>query len=202
MRTRLLIVLAVLSVTIVALYASSAVAQRPAPGGVEAVLVGRDGTPVGRAVMAPRRGGALEVRYRVRGLPPGDYKATHLHEVGTCDRGFRTPDGTPAPFESAGGHWNPSGAAHSSHPGDFPPLLVSNGGTAEASFVTDRFRAGQLLDANGSAVIVHTGRDNQGNVPARYRSEPADANGPDATTLATGDAGERLACGVVRPVRR
>ena len=43
--------------------------------------------------------------------------------------------------------------------------------------------------------MVHAGRDNFANIPDRYESggEP----GPDATTLATGDAGSRIGCGVV-----
>jgi Cu-Zn family superoxide dismutase len=201
MRLRLVLVLGLIAAA-AALLVPIALAQRPAPRGTEAILIGRDGQTLGRVAMERRASGGVEVRYRVRGLPPAEYKATHVHEVGTCDRAFRTPDGTPAPFESAGGHWNPRGASHSSHPGDFPPLQVSGGGTAEVAFVTDRFQPSQLLDVNGSAVVIHLNRDNQGNVPGRYRSEPADQNGPDATTLATGDAGGRLACGVVRPIRR
>ncbi len=201
MRLRLILVLGLIAAA-AALLVPIALAQRPASRGTEAILIGADGRTLGRVTMERRASGGVEVRYRVRGLPPGDYKATHVHEVGTCDRAFRTADGTPAPFTSAGGHWNPTGDSHSSHLGDFPPLQVSLGGTAETTFVTDRFQPSQLLDANGSAVVIHANRDNQGNVPGRYRSEPADQNGPDAATLATGDAGGRLACGVVRPIRR
>ena len=49
-----------------------------------------------------------------------------------------------------------------------------------------------LFDADGSAVIVHAGPDNYANIPTRYTGPV-----PDATTLATGDAGGRVACGVV-----
>jgi len=54
-------------------------------------------------------------------------------------------------------------------------------------------------------VIIHTGRDNYANVPPttptgeeRYHSQLEDVFGPDSITLATGDAGSRFACGVVR----
>jgi Cu-Zn family superoxide dismutase len=48
-----------------------------------------------------------------------------------------------------------------------------------------------LLDADGSAVIIHAGSDNYGNIPAgRYDPDA------DETTLNTGDAGGRVACGV------
>jgi len=67
--------------------------------------------------------------------------------------------------------------------------------------MTDAIGLKQLLDGGGdrSALIVHAGRDNLANIPARY-THPADATGttgPDATTLATSDSGARAACGVV-----
>jgi Cu-Zn family superoxide dismutase len=78
-----------------------------------------------------------------------------------------------------------------------PSLLVKQDGTAELDFRTDSFTVDQLLDADGSAVIVHAGPDNFGNIPSRYLSSATLIPGPDATTLATGDAGARAACGVV-----
>jgi Cu-Zn family superoxide dismutase len=53
------------------------------------------------------------------------------------------------------------------------------------------------MDADGSAVIVHAGPDNYGNIPVRYTSAGAASPGPDGATVATGDAGARIACGVV-----
>jgi Cu-Zn family superoxide dismutase len=74
-----------------------------------------------------------------------------------------------------------------------PGLLVSSGGRAEARFITDRFSLAQLRDADGSAAMVHGLPDNEANIPVdRYDPDP------DAMTLATGDAGPRIACGVVR----
>jgi superoxide dismutase, Cu-Zn family len=58
----------------------------------------------------------------------------------------------------------------------------------------------ELVDADGSALIVHAGRDNYANIPDHYHSHTYDTFGPDQDTLATGDAGERAACGVVEPV--
>ena len=64
-------------------------------------------------------------------------------------------------------------------------------------FVTDRFRFQDLLLGDGSAVVVHARPDNYANIPTdRYDPDP------DATTLATGDAGDRIACGVVRRIVR
>ena len=62
-------------------------------------------------------------------------------------------------------------------------------GTASAQFETDRFEVSDLFDENGSSIVVHALPDNYGNV-TRYGT-------PDVTTLATGDAGGRVACGVV-----
>jgi Cu-Zn family superoxide dismutase len=75
-----------------------------------------------------------------------------------------------------------------------PVLLVNEDGTGEARFVSDRY---SLADVVGRALIVHAGPDNYANIPTRYA-----ATGPDATTLATGDAGGRAACGVIRRVAR
>ncbi len=79
------------------------------------------------------------------------------------------------------------------------PLLINGDGTGELRFATDRFTVAQLLDADGSALIVHAGRDNLANIPERYHSHAHNVLGPDADTLATGDAGGREACGVIQP---
>jgi Cu-Zn family superoxide dismutase len=99
---------------------------------------------------------------------------------------------------SAGGHYNPTGAGHGDHAGDFPSLLVTEDGSARLQFVTDRFSIRDLFDADGSALMVHTGRDNFANIPNRYRSPASPPEGgPDPETLETGDAGARAACGVI-----
>ena len=95
-------------------------------------------------------------------------------------------------FTSADGHWNPAGAGHGNHAGDLPPLILGAGGRSRAEFDIGHFRPGELT---GLAVIVHAGPDNLANIPIRYTS--AGVPGPDATTLATGDAGSRYACGVI-----
>jgi Cu-Zn family superoxide dismutase len=74
---------------------------------------------------------------------------------------------------------------------------VNSDGTAQLRFPTDRFTVEELFDADGSAIIVHAAADNYANIPTRYHSHTEDTFGPDSATLATGDAGGRLACGVV-----
>ena len=112
-------------------------------------------------------------------INPG-FHGFHVHSVGACE----------PPFTTAGGHLNPTGATHGSHRGDMPPLLVQADGTARVEFLTDRLVLADIFDTDGSAIIVHADPDNAANIPSRYGVA-------DATTLNTGDAGSRIACGVV-----
>ena len=168
--------------------------SRPGPPGppgqkgkVAAALRTGSGSPAGTAVLA-RVGAKVLVTVSVRGLTPG-FHGFHVHTIGSCV--------APA-FTSAGGHFNPHGVGHGQHAGDFPPLLVNSDGRAQATFRTDRFALADLLDADGSALIVHANADNLANIPTRYHSHTEDKLGPDTATLATGDAGDRTACGVLR----
>jgi superoxide dismutase, Cu-Zn family len=151
-----------------------------------AVLRDASGQQVGFAVFRERRG-ATAVQAEVRQVAPG-FHGFHVHAVGQC-----VP-----PYTSASGHYNPTGAAHGDHAGDLPTLLVNQNGTGRLEFDTDRFSIGDLFDADGSALIVHAGRDNYANIPTRYHSHTEDTFGPDSETRATGDAGARAACGVVQ----
>jgi Cu-Zn family superoxide dismutase len=136
-----------------------------------------EGADVGMVelVAAPR---GILMRGRFKALPPGVH-AFHIHEVGKCE----------PPFTSAGGHFNPQGHEHGlmnpkgRHAGDLPNLTVpGSGGLDVEVFVSGVALAagqpGNLLDADGSALVIHAGPDD-------YRSDPA------------GNAGGRIACGVV-----
>jgi superoxide dismutase, Cu-Zn family len=151
------------------------------------VLTDANGNEVGVAKLTQHKDNVV-VRFvgNEEGLSPG-FHGFHVHATGACV----------APFTSAGGHYDTPGAGHGhgAHAGDMPPLLVNDDGTAEVRFDTDRFALGDLYDADGSALIVHAGPDNLANIPSRYSH--ATGTGPDATTLATGDAGARVACGVI-----
>jgi Cu-Zn family superoxide dismutase len=146
-----------------------------------ATLLNAAGEEVGDVWMREdRRSGGVLVFARVRDLPPG-FHGFHIHTTGLCE----------APgFTTAGGHFNPADTSHGAHAGDLPSLLVTEDGTAILATATDRFSLDDLRDDDGSAVIVHAGPDNFANIPPRYGT-------PDEDTLATGDAGSRLACGVV-----
>ena len=69
---------------------------------------------------------------------------------------------------------------------------MSGYGSGEIVTVTDRIDREQLLDDDGSAVMVHEKSDNLANIPERYAPE-----GPDEDTHGAGDGGSRIACGVV-----
>lgn len=123
--------------------------------------------------------GGTEVFIEVRGLP--DYQPAkdgkspvgphgfHIHEKGCCDINDPTN-----PFQKAGGHWNPTNQPHGNHAGDMP-VLFSNNGYALMAFFTNKFKPNDVI---GKAVIIHENPDD-------YRSQPA------------GDAGKRLACGII-----
>jgi superoxide dismutase, Cu-Zn family len=154
----------------------------PEPKQARVLFFDADGHPVGVAKLT-QVATHVRVQVAVHSLPPG-FHGFHVHAVGLC---------TPPDFTSAGEHVNPQGEAHPGHVGDLPVLLVTDDGTAAASFTTDRFTVAELLDADGSALLIHVHPDNYANIPERYAPQ-----GPDAATLATGDAGGGLACGVIQ----
>lgn len=150
----------------------------PAAATGQATAVVRDsaGTELGTLTLADVAGG-IAITGTLRGLAPGTY-GFHLHTVGQCE---------PA-FDAAGGHWNPTNAQHGSenpqgpHFGDLPNVTVGADGTVAIQATTPggSLRGeNALLDADGAAVMLHAGTDD-------YRTDPA------------GDAGGRMACGVVQ----
>ena len=158
---------------------------------VSARFADPDGKRVG-TVEIEEDDGATQINVRVSGLPAG-YHGFHVHTTGKCEADSAAPDdpSKTGDFLSAGGHLNPDDSAHGEHLGDLPALLVNEDGTASLEF-TGPFTLDELRDADGSAVMIHAGRDNYANVPERYAPE-----GPDEDTTKTGDAGDRIACAVI-----
>lgn len=175
--------------------------------GLVAQMKDASGSTIGRVRLVPQRDGKVLVRAKAAGLTPG-FHGFHVHTTGVCDPAAKDPSGATVPFFSAGGHYNPvTTNAHGAHAGDMPPLLVTADGIGVLRFKTDRFKTRELLDSDGSAIIMHAGPDNLAHVPAtapngqeRYHSHVDDVLGPDAATKATGDAGARFACGVLKRV--
>ena len=152
-----------------------------------AVLVNAAGDTLGTVTFA-QEPGRVRVRVSASGLTPG-FHGFHLHDVGRCEG---------PGFTSAGGHYNPGDATHGGHAGDNPTLLVNQDGTVEESFTTDHYTVEEVVAAD-VAVMVHAGADNFANIPDRYQSLQSAEPGPDNETRATGDAGPRAACGLLRP---
>lgn len=172
--------------------ALAADASTASSGELTATLVDATGTKVGTAEFSAEDGG-VEVSVEVTGLPPG-FHGFHLHSVGVCEPDSVSPtDPTmKGDFLSAGGHIGAKETHHGEHPGDMPSLFVEKTGAGSLEFVTDAVTLADLTDDDGSAVMIHADRDNYANIPERYAP-----NGPDETTLNTGDAGARIACGPI-----
>jgi len=129
------------------------------------------------------------------GLTPGPH-GFHVHAIGVCEPGSPDPAAPTktGDFLSAGGHLAKEGQVHSAHDGDLPSLMAAADGTARMTVTTDTLLEQNVLDADGSAAMVHAGADNFRNVPERYAPQ-----GPDETTSKTGDSGGRIACAVLAP---
>ncbi|MEO7760851.1 MAG: superoxide dismutase family protein [Casimicrobiaceae bacterium] len=121
-----------------------------------------------------QRGGSVHVVADIRGLKPNSEHGFHVHEKGDCSSG----DGT-----SAGGHFNPEGVAHGAgagHAGDMPNLKADANGNARASFDATRMTVAEGKSGIvGKGLIVHKDPDD-------YKTQP------------TGNAGARIACGVIK----
>ncbi len=130
-------------------------------------------------------------------LAPG-FHGLHIHSVGKCEANSVAPTGgAPGDFNSAGGHLQVAG--HSGHPasGDLSSLQVREDGSALLVTTTDAFTEEDLTGEAKTAIIIHEKADNFANIPPeRYQQVNGDPP-PDETTLATGDAGKRVACGVI-----
>lgn len=152
------------------------------------------GKAVGVAKLQGAARGSTRVTVGVRGLKPG-FHGFHVHEMGKCAAPSQDAEGKTGAFLSAGGHFKEGDQTHGAHKGDMPALFVTDDGRARVTFITDAFSVSDLRDADGSAVMVHAGPDNAGNIPPRYSS--GGQPGPDADTKKTGDSGDRVACGIV-----
>jgi Cu-Zn family superoxide dismutase len=143
----------------------------------KAALKDAQGKDVGSAELSQLPDGVL-IRLAIKGLPAGEH-AFHVHGVGKCE----------PPFTSAGGHFNPDSKKHGimaaagHHAGDMPNLHIPSDGTlaievVNAAVTLEKGKPNSLYGPNGTALVVHAGKDD-------YKTDP------------TGDAGGRIACGVV-----
>ncbi len=158
------------------LLASSALAQEAA----SAAFSGLGGESYGQVSLVPTEdGGGVVITGDLTGLPPGEH-GFHIHETGTCDAASK--------FESAGGHFNPTAHEHGKenpqgpHAGDFDNITVAADGTASVNITqaTAALNTEGLLDADGSALMIHADPDD-------YSTDPS------------GNSGDRIACAVIAP---
>jgi Cu-Zn family superoxide dismutase len=171
MRNRILIAVPAL------LFAATFSAQPPQKT-ARADIYNAKGEKIGSATLQEDKGG-VKIELNVAQLPPGTH-ALHIHAVGKCD----APD-----FKTAGPHFNPDGKKHGTknpegpHAGDLPNFEVGTDGHAKvsliATYVTLGDGANSLFHPEGTALVIHEKPDD-------YMTDPV------------GNAGARIACGVVQ----
>jgi superoxide dismutase, Cu-Zn family len=180
----------------------SGASSTSAPPGTERMttqLKSADGTSVGTATFDFANGYAtVTVETGPNQVLTPGFHGMHIHSVGKCEPNSQAPNGgATGDFNSAGGHYQAPG--HTGHPssGDLTSLEVRSDGSAKLVTTTNAFSSADLRNSSGTALIIHQDPDNFGNIPTARYTQKDGAPGPDAQTMATGDSGKRVACGVI-----
>lgn len=179
--------------TAAALFALSACSTAPAPSSAPAAasvppaqstarmgmanLSAASGSLVSGKLMLMPMGGSVHMTGTVGGLAPYSVHGFHVHEKGDCSA---------ADASSAGGHFAPGGNPHGKrgrgahHAGDMDNITANAEGVASVNVYLDdvTLGGGAANDIAGLAIVVHADPDD-------YTSQPS------------GNAGARVACGVI-----
>ena len=159
-------------ITAVAMLTACETAREP-EGGAPTPLINSSGQQIG-TVRAWQTSGGVSFHVSASGLPHGLH-GIHVHPIGRCD---------PPDFSTAGIHWNPTGKQHGlnnpngPHAGDLPNIEVAANGVVSQTVVLPGATLAQLLDADGSSIMIHAQADD-------YVSQPA------------GNSGPKIACAVI-----
>jgi len=131
----------------------------------------------GKILLMQKPGTPTLIQGRIEGLEPGEH-GFHIHEFGDMTDGCA----------SMGGHYNPDGVDHgnleSGHVGDLGNVTADDSGVADFTIVAKRVDLVGDRSVVGRGIVIHADTDDLG-------------LGGDEESLKTGNAGDRLACGII-----